>query len=105
MIEFTLQDKILTCRITDEIVASRIPEMRSLLGAYLDNHNDWSELIFDCQSVSTLDSIGVNFVVGAFKKAQSSNRTFKITGCNEPVLKVLSLFKLNEKFEVLSSSS
>ncbi len=103
MIEFDSQDKVIVCKITDEIVASKIPEMRGLLASYLDSNQDWNELIFDCHGVNTLDSIGVNFIVGAYKKAQSSDRVFKILGCNEPVQKVLSLFKLDEKFEIQSS--
>ncbi len=100
MIEFRTEDKRLICEITEEIVASKIPEMRTVLASYLDGNQSWKELIFDCKRVQTLDSIGVNFIVGAYKKAHSADRHFKITGCNEPVTKVLKLFKLDEKFEI-----
>ena len=100
MIEFTLEGKRLICRINQEIVASKIPEMRNTLSAYLDNHQNWDTMIFDCARVNTLDSIGVNFIVGAYKKVHSLERQFKLVGCNETVAKVLKLFKLDEKFEV-----
>ena len=105
MIEFSIEDDALRCKINQEIVASKIPEMRNLLASYLDSHQDWKELVFDCRDVKTLDSIGVNFIVGAYKKAYSSNREFRIIGCNNSVYKVLSLFKLNEKFEILPSTA
>lgn len=104
MIEFKKEGNSLICTMTEEIVASKIPEMRNVLASYLDYNQDWNELIFDCQKVKTLDSIGVNFVVGAFKKASSANRQFKVVGCNEPVTKVLKLFKLDEKFTINSEA-
>ena len=103
MIEFIKEDNRLICKITEEIVASKIPEMRNVLATYLDNNQVWSELIFDCSQVRTLDSIGVNFIVGAYKKAHSRDKKFKITGCNEPVAKVLKLFRLDEKFSIEAS--
>lgn len=100
MIEFRKEESRLICKFTAEIVASKIPEMRTILATFLDNNQAWNELVFDCQQVKTMDSIGVNFIVGAYKKASSSEKKFKITGCNETVAKVLRLFKLDEKFVI-----
>lgn len=102
MIEFSTDDKKLICKFTEQIVASKIQELRSVLASYLDYNQHWSTLVFDCQHVKTLDSIGVNFIIGAFKKASSSERGFEVIGCNETVFKVLRLFRLEEKFPVLA---
>ena len=101
MIEYKHEDGSLICTIQEEIVASKIPEMRDNLASYLDYNKNWTELVFDCRNVKTLDSIGVNFIVGAFKKAQVSKRVFKLTECNHSVAKVLKLFKLDKKFEIV----
>ena len=101
MIEFIKEEETLLCKITEEIIASKIPEMRNLLASHLDYDQNWNELVFDCYHVKTLDSIGVNFIVGAYKKAASVERNFRIVGCNEPVIKVLKLFKLDEKFPIM----
>ncbi len=100
MIEFKKKDKTLNCMITEDIVASKITEMRNNLASHLDYDQEWEELVFDCSQVKTLDSIGVNFIVGVYKKANSSERKFKIIGCNDLLAKVLRLFKLDEKFTI-----
>ncbi|MBU2512465.1 STAS domain-containing protein [bacterium] len=105
MIEYRKEDNTLICIIKEEIVASKISEMRNNLASHLDYDQAWEELVFDCKKVKTLDSIGVNFIVGVYKKAFSTDRKFKIIGCNDLVAKVLKLFKLDEKFTVETSNA
>ncbi len=102
MIEFKIEDQKVICIFNVEIVASNIPEMRSILTSYLDNEQSWQELVFDCSNVHSLDSIGINFIVGAFKKANIENHSFKMVGCNDTIVKVIKLFRLDEKFPVES---
>jgi anti-anti-sigma factor len=100
MIDIKIADKTLTCTIQMEIIASKIPEMRDLLFSQLDKDSTWEKLILDCHLVSTLDSIGVNFLVSVFKKMESEGKRFEIIGCNETVTKVLNLFRLEERFTI-----
>jgi len=100
MIEFRIEGHKVICIFKAEIVASNIPEMRTILTSYLDNEQSWRELVFDCENVHSLDSIGINFIVGAFKKADNENSAFKMIGCNDTIVKVIKLFRLDEKFPV-----
>jgi anti-anti-sigma factor len=102
MIDIKTVDKTLTCSIRVEIVASKIPEMRDLLFSQLDRDLSWENLVLDCHLVTTLDSIGVNFLVSVFKKMESEGKSFRVIGCNETVTKVLKLFRLEEKFVIES---
>jgi len=61
---------------------------------------EWDELVVDCNEVDTLDSIGVNLLVGLFKKAETTGNQFKMIGCNDALKKVLNLFRLDQKFTV-----
>lgn len=102
MIEFHKKDKQLVCKPSTGIIASNVIEIRNLLLVELDSNTDWEELVFDCEFVETIDSIGVNLIVGLFKKTLEDQKKFRITQCNEPLMKVLKLFRLNEQFSVES---
>ncbi len=99
MIEFKKEGDSLFCTPKNDIIASNVPEMRDQLISGLDSQ-EWEELIFSCHNVKTMDSIGVNLIVGLFKRADAAGKPFKIIECNEPIQKVLELFRLNEKFPV-----
>lgn len=100
MITFKQEDKKLICLPQEEIIASNVPTMRETLIAQLDSDTSWEELVFDCSQVETLDSIGINLLVGLFKKAKVVEKQFKVVGCNEAIVKVLKLFRLDEQFPV-----
>ena len=100
MITFKEDGPKLICLPEEEIIASNVPAMRETLIAQLDSNTHWAELIFDCHKVETLDSIGINLIVGLFKKAKVMGNQFKVIGCNPAILKVLQLFRLDEQFPV-----
>lgn len=99
MIEFKSEQRKIICKPKENLIATNVPALRAELINKLDIH-DWSELIFDCSEVETLDSIGVNLLVGLFKRAESDKRKFKLVGCNDTIKKVLDLFHLNQKLQV-----
>jgi len=100
MIQFQTSGEQLICVPQQEIIASNVPTMREELIDYLDRESAWEELVFDCQQVETLDSIGINLIVGLFKRARVAEKSFKVVGCNEAIVKVLQLFRLDEQFAV-----
>jgi anti-anti-sigma factor len=99
MIDFFKKSNHLYCVPKVDVIASNVPELRNALLDYLDNHS-WESLIFDCRDVGTLDSVGVNLIVGLYKKTESFEKKFQVSGCNETILKILKLFKLDRKFTV-----
>ncbi|MDT8446252.1 MAG: STAS domain-containing protein [bacterium] len=100
MIEFQVEGDRLVCLPVEEIIASNVPTMRETLIEHLDEAKDWNELIFDCHKVETLDSIGINLIVGLFKRARVAGKEFRVVGCNPAMVKVLQLFRLDEQFPV-----
>ncbi|OGG93665.1 MAG: hypothetical protein A2508_06185 [Candidatus Lambdaproteobacteria bacterium RIFOXYD12_FULL_49_8] len=100
MIRFQSDQERLICIPEQEIIASNVPTMRESLIEKLDADSDWKELIFDCHQVETLDSIGINLIVGLFKKTKATSKGFKVIGCNSSIIKVLQLFRLDEQFTV-----
>ena len=81
MISFKKEDKRIVCTPKVDLVASNVSAMRDRLLSKIESL-DWEELIVDCSEVDTLDSIGVNLVVGLFKKAEATSSQFKMIGCH-----------------------
>lgn len=100
MIDFKTDGNKLICIPEVEIIASNVPTMRDALLEKLDADQSWDELVFDCDKIETIDSIGINLIVGLLKKTGSADKAFKVIGCNEPILKVFKLFRLDEQFTV-----
>ena len=98
--EFKRNQGDVICSLKNELIASNVQEMRDELINYLDSNPNWEKFILDCQDIETLDSIGVNLIVGLYKKALAANKGFEIIGCNEAIFKVLKLFRLDEQFTV-----
>ncbi|MCP4298430.1 MAG: STAS domain-containing protein [Proteobacteria bacterium] len=105
MVKFSRNGSSLTCTPQDEMIATNVPEMRDLLVAQIDSDPSWTDLVLDCINVKTLDSIGVNLIVGLFKKAEAGNKIFRVSGCNSSLEKVLKLFRLDDKFEIKTVGS
>jgi anti-anti-sigma factor len=99
MISFKKEENSIVCIPQVNMVASNVSAMRDRILSKIESL-EWQELIVDCSEVDTLDSIGVNLVVGLFKKAESTSSQFKMTGCNDAIKKVLNLFRLDQKFSV-----
>ncbi|MGK0290997.1 MAG: anti-anti-sigma factor [bacterium] len=100
MINFKKDGSILICEPHVQVVASNVPEMRDTLIDHLDSDDSWDKLIFDCSQVDTLDSIGINLIVGLLKKTKATGKAFEVHGCNETIIKVFKLFRLTEQFVV-----
>ncbi|MCP4750265.1 MAG: STAS domain-containing protein [Proteobacteria bacterium] len=98
MIKFKKENQTLTCIPEVDIIASNIPGLREALLSHLDGDQEWKELVFDCSRIETMDSIGINLIVNVFKKTDADQKTFRMEGCNESVLNVLKLFRLDEHF-------
>ncbi len=101
MVSFEIDKDKMICTPKIDIVASNVPEMRDLMLKCLDQ-KEWNSLVLDCSNVDALDSVGVNLIVGLYKKAESAGRTFVMVNCNAPLMKVLKLFRLDEKFALES---
>ena len=100
MIEAKTEGTFLVCSLRQEITATTVPVLRDKFVEFLQGEADWEEMVLDCRNVETIDSIGVNLVVGLFKQTRTLKRSFRMTGCNPTVLKIVKLFRLDDQFIV-----
>jgi anti-anti-sigma factor len=99
-IKFNFDGNVLNCEIEGNIVASVAPQMRTDILEYLEKNQDWQDFHLNLSSVEKVDSIGINLIVGLYKKADSSSKSFEVEGCQPAVLKVLQLFRLQNHFKI-----
>ena len=100
MIDFQQNGNRFIYSLTTDMVVSNIPEIRDYLVRDLDGRTDGKELVLDLKQVQTIDAIGVNCVVGLSQKAKRDNLQFEILNCNESILRVFELFRLDKQFSV-----
>jgi len=100
MIEFIVEEEQLICSPLEELSAGNVPEIHGLIIQKLEQSDQWKFLELDCTNVTTLDSVGINLMIGLFKKAKSMDKGFKISNCNEYIIKVMNLFKLDRQFSI-----
>lgn len=100
MINFEERGTVLICRPERGVVSTNVPKMRDILIDRLDSDESWQEIVFDCSELRTLDSLGINLIVGLFKKTRGVKKGFRVTGCNEAIRKEFRMFRLDEHFSV-----
>ncbi len=83
-----------------DLVASRIESLRTFFAEELQRHPEVIRVVLEVHGVETVDSLGVNLIVGLYREAAAASRTMEITGANEKFMKVASFFRLPAIFTI-----
>lgn len=99
---FRVQDEagVSTVFLSGEIDLERSPEARRTL---LDTLARRQSLIVDLHEVSYIDSSGIASLVEAYQKARTANLGFTLAEVGPPVMRVLSLARLDKVFPIRGS--
>jgi len=101
-IKTSLEDGIQTLRIIPEtdFVASRIDDLKKYCWEMVDGHPDAAHIVLDACGVDLMDSLGVNFIVGLFRKAEASHKTLEIVRAEKNFMEVACFFRLGSLFPI-----
>lgn len=83
-----------------DLVASRIESLRNFFAEKMAAHPDAARVVLDVHGVETVDSLGVNLIVGLYREAVGASKTIEIVGANEKFMKVASFFRLPAIFTI-----
>lgn len=83
-----------------DLVASRIESLRNFFVEQMAAHPEAAKVVLDVHGVETVDSLGVNLVVGLYREAAGASKTIEIVGANEKFMKVASFFRLPAIFTI-----
>lgn len=100
---FRVQDEagVSTVFLSGEIDLERSPEARRTL---LDILARRQSLIVDLHEVSYIDSSGIASLVEAYQKARTANLGFTLAEVGPPVMRVLSLARLDKVFPIRAAA-
>ncbi len=82
------------------LTASRIESLRNDFIEGLNRHRDVSTVILQADDIETVDSLGVNLIIGTFRQVSAESKTFKINGAGERFLKLADFFQLSKLFTI-----
>jgi len=83
-----------------DLVASQIETLRDCFLEALTHHPDVSTVILQADHIETVDSLGVNLIIGIYRQVSFKSQTFVITGAGERFLKVAAFFQLPALFTI-----
>ena len=99
-VRFTNENDIIRCVYEKDIIASAVACMREQLNVRLESDQEWKGLELDISGVEKIDSLGINLIVWLFRLTRSTDKSFKITGCNNQLMKLFTLFRLQDQFTI-----
>ncbi len=83
-----------------DLVASEIDRLRDRFMKQLQENPTVSRVVFKADRIDTIDSLGVNLIIGIYRQVSSESKTFEITGAGETFLKVADFFRFPALFSV-----
>ncbi|MBF0233523.1 MAG: hypothetical protein HQK65_10865 [Desulfamplus sp.] len=83
-----------------DLVASHIERLRDYCLEALTHHTKVSTVILQADNIETVDSLGVNLIIGIYRQVSSESKIFKITGAGERFLKVAAFFQFSALFSI-----
>ena len=88
-----------------DLVASQIERLRDSFLKKLKANPNVSKVIFKADNIETVDSLGVNLIIGIYRQVTAESKTFEITGAGEKFLKVARFFQFPALFTINNEES
>ncbi len=82
------------------LVASQIEKLRDSFLEELKANPNVSKVVFKADEIETVDSLGVNLIIGIYRQVKAESKIFEITGAGEAFLKVANFFQFQALFKI-----
>ncbi len=92
------QEMVLT--LTESLTANNVPKFNAFINTIFEESMDFNALILDLANIDNIDSVGVTFIIGLYKKVKALQCVFKVKGANDDVQDLFKLMKLDHFFEM-----
>ena len=87
--------------LTEGLTANNVPKFNESLKELLKPDEAFKALILDLSQIDNIDSVGVTFVIGLFKKMKNNEIAFKVSGASDDIISLFKLMKLDQFFEMI----
>ncbi|PKM94475.1 MAG: hypothetical protein CVU84_10430 [Firmicutes bacterium HGW-Firmicutes-1] len=98
----TIEGKRVIFTISEGLTANKIPQYNQNLEELLPEPGAYDECILNLALTNNIDSAGVTFVIGMYKKMKAIEKNFCVAGANEDVQCLFKLMKLDKFFDMQS---
>ncbi len=104
--KYELKGNVLEISPEESILSTIIEDMAKLFKDAVDTHHaDTRQIILNLDSVETIDSQGLNLLIGLYQECKNRKWGFQVVECTDNVKWLFSIFKLTEVFGVAGEST
>ncbi len=96
----TVNNGVVVLVLERDLTANNVEFFKREVDEHLKNEADLVELVLDLSATKNIDSVGITFVIGQYKKMQREGCLFRISGASNDVKSLFKLMKLDQFFEL-----
>lgn len=96
----TINDSTLTLSIEEDIISTTVKACLTEAQSLIEESADISEIHIDLTEVNTVDSQGLNLLVGIYQECRSRDWSFKVVGASASLKRLFQFVKLSERFGI-----
>ena len=97
-------DEHLQLKMEEDILSSNVEKLLKLAkDTIYASQDSIADISVDLSKVSTIDSQGLNFLVGLYQECQGNGWGFQVTGASPALKRLFHFVKLNERFGIQTS--
>lgn len=93
-------DGSVTIVLEKDLTADNVTDFERQLSDYLAEEDDMMELVLDLSHTQNIDSVGVTFIIGWYKRMQEDGLLFRVAGASDDVKSLFKLMKLDQFFDL-----
>ncbi len=98
--ERIIEGQTVHLNLTLDLTANNIPTINKSLETLLPDSSTYEVLDLSFSQTENIDSVGVTFVIGLYKRIKGLQKTFKVSGASDDVQSLFKLMKLDQFFEM-----
>jgi len=100
--EKRLDGDVIRLILNEDLTANNVSRFNERLDELVPTTTSFQTLVLDLSGTQNIDSVGVTFVIGVFKRMKSEQKIFKVSGATDDVQSLFRLMKLDQFFEMES---
>jgi anti-anti-sigma factor len=98
--DIKIESNVAFCIVNKALIAPNIKELVEILKKDLKDEDSFSTVIFDLTESSSIDSMGITFLVGAYKTYSAKGKDVKLVGVPAAMNELFKIMKLEDVFKI-----
>jgi len=84
----------------DGLTANNVSKFNGKIDSIFQQNLEFNDVILDLSNIKNIDSVGVTFVISLYKRFETANKNFSLSGASEDILNLFKLMKLDQFFDM-----